>query len=73
MKSLKLFSLLMLFTVLLFAQGELPQDGLVGLWTFDDAANLTSAEVGNDLEPGALEGLVPTFSAVAGPDAAMAL
>jgi hypothetical protein len=50
-----------------FAQGELPGDGLVGFWTFDNAANLTKATVGNDLEIGALAGLTPTFTAVSGP------
>ena len=69
MKSLKLLSILLLFAGLLFAQGELPTDGLVGLWSFDDGANLTGATIGNDLEAGALEGLVPTYTAVPGPEA----
>lgn len=69
MKSLRLVSLMLLFSSLAFAQGELPTEGLVGHWMFDDAANLTAATIGNDLEPGALAGLTPTFVAVPGPAA----
>ncbi|MCI0515578.1 hypothetical protein L0128_20380, partial [candidate division KSB1 bacterium] len=66
---MKLFAFLLLFSGLLLAQGELPNDGLVGLWKFDDPANLTSATVGNDLIPGAIGQLTPTFIAVPGPAA----
>lgn len=64
---MKLIAFLLLFSGLLFAQGKLPNDGLVGLWKFDDPGKLTGATVGNDLIPGAIAQLTPTYTAVSGP------
>jgi len=71
---MKYLKLVMILTVLLctgslFAQIDLPADGLVGHWLFDDAGNLGLAEIGNDLEPDGLEGVTLTHVPVAGPEA----
>ncbi len=50
MVNLRLILFMLLAAVsLAFAQGELPQTGLVGHWTFDDSNNLEEATVGEEL------------------------
>jgi len=49
------------------AQGDLPEDGLMGLWLFDDPGYLEYATVGNDLEGDVLENAAPSFNAINGP------
>ena len=63
--------LLIGFSGSLYAQiNNLPTDGLVGHWTFDDPANLGKAAVGNDLVAARNDsGPNPDFTAVAGPNA----
>ena len=58
--------LLLLGTAL--AQLNLPADGLVGHWKFDDAANLGKAEVGGELVPDKNSGEL-NIKAIAGPAA----
>lgn len=53
-----------------FAQMQLPSEGLRHHFTFDDGANLETATVGNNLSRDALEGVTQLFNAVAGPDVA---
>lgn len=54
-------------SAMMFAQ--LPQDGLKGLWKFDDPANLTKATIGNALVEDELVGVIPYFRSIAGPTA----
>lgn len=58
--------LFLLCAVAVLAQSSLPADGLVGHWTFDDAANLAKASIGNDLVPDKITGSL-NFKAVPGP------
>ncbi len=44
-----IFALLMMATILSAQTGDLPTDGLVGHWTFDNASNLEEAMVGEVL------------------------
>ncbi len=53
----------------LFAQINLPADGLVGHWTFDDAANPDKATVGSDLVPDKLTSTL-NIKSIPGPTAA---
>ena len=66
-KTLSILILLAAGAVL--AQINLPDEGLVGHWTFDDPANLAKATAGNDLVPDKLTGDLQ-FKPAPGPAAA---
>lgn len=62
--------LLLLLAGSVFAQGELPQDGLRHHFTFDNPNNLEEAAVGNDLVRGKIDdNVVELYQSVAGPGA----
>jgi hypothetical protein len=61
-----------MLTTLALAQGELPTDGLVGQWTFDNSSVLESATVGENLIPDTvnvtddINGFIPVSGPVTG-------
>lgn len=58
--------LIILFFSSLFAQTELPQNGLKHHFKFDDATDLSKAVIGNNLQAAALEGITAYHKSVAG-------
>jgi hypothetical protein len=69
MKVVKLsFLICLIMGVSLFAQGQLPQNGIIGQWKFDDSANLGKATIGEDLIPDVIsDAITPVFNTATGP------
>jgi hypothetical protein len=70
MKVVKMIvAVVLMFAGFSLAQRNLPAEGLVGHWTFDDPANLTKAAVGNALVPDTCNHGKFEYSSVVGPSA----
>ncbi|MBK8946090.1 MAG: T9SS type A sorting domain-containing protein [Ignavibacteriae bacterium] len=63
----KITVLFLLFGSIAFAQNALPTEGLKHHITFDNAGDLETATVGNNLQRDALTGVTQLFNAVQGP------
>ena len=67
MKRSTLYIFLFLITSSIFAQIQLPQDGLKHHFKFDDASNLGKATLGNNLVPDVIPNFTQSFKSVQGP------